>query len=72
MVATPLTERRPVTGRSLGLAAALLVAAAVVVRAVNDAGFAAVQNFLLVFASLLVEALPFIVLGAAVSALIEV
>ncbi|MGH2661769.1 MAG: permease [Actinomycetota bacterium] len=35
-------------------------------------GIAAIQNFLLVFGSLLVEALPFIVLGAAVSALIEV
>src|SRR5688500_4132657 len=40
---------------------------------VGDAvGVAALRNFLIVFASLLVEALPFIVLGAAVSALIEV
>jgi hypothetical protein len=66
----PLTERRPVTWRGLALALAVLAAAAVLVRAVTAAGFAAVQNFLLVFGSLLVEALPFIVLGAAVSALI--
>ena len=72
MALIQLTERRPVSWRGVGLAMAALVAAAVVVRAVTAAGFAAVQNFLLVFGSLLVEALPFIVLGAAVSALIEV
>ncbi|MEA2486954.1 MAG: uncharacterized protein QOF16_608 [Actinomycetota bacterium] len=33
---------------------------------------AAIQNFILVFGSLLVEAIPFILVGAAVSALIEV
>jgi uncharacterized membrane protein YraQ (UPF0718 family) len=49
-----------------------LLLAALAVRVINGAGVAAVQNFLLVFGSLLIEALPFIVLGAAVSALIEV
>jgi uncharacterized protein len=54
------------------LVVAALVLAALAVRVLNGAGVAAVQNFLLVFGSLLIEALPFIVLGAAVSALIEV
>ncbi|HEX2025734.1 MAG TPA: permease [Actinomycetota bacterium] len=49
-----------------------LALAAVVARSLGGGGAAAAQNFLLVFASLLIEALPFIVLGAAVSALIEV
>jgi uncharacterized protein len=49
-----------------------LAGAGFLVRAVEGAGIAAAQNFLLVFASLLIEALPFIVLGAAVSAAIEV
>jgi uncharacterized protein len=54
------------------LVLAALAVAALVGRALQGAGIAPVQNFLLVFASLLIEALPFIVLGAAVSALIEV
>ena len=54
------------------LVVAALVLAALAVRVLNGAGVSAVQNFLLVFGSLLIEALPFIVLGAAVSALIEV
>jgi uncharacterized protein len=49
-----------------------LALAGLLVRALQGAGIAAVQNFFLVFASLLIESLPFIVLGAAVSALIEV
>jgi hypothetical protein len=51
---------------------ATLVVAAVGLRLLDGAGVAALRNFLIVFASLLIEALPFIVLGAAVSALIEV
>jgi uncharacterized membrane protein YraQ (UPF0718 family) len=51
---------------------AALALAGLLVRLVAGAGIGALQNFLLVFGSLLVEALPFIVLGAAVSALIEV
>jgi uncharacterized protein len=54
------------------LVLAALAAAALAGRALQGAGLAPVQNFFLVFASLLIEALPFIVLGAAVSALIEV
>jgi uncharacterized membrane protein YraQ (UPF0718 family) len=54
------------------LVLASLALAALAGRALQGAGIAPIQNFLLVFASLLIEALPFIVLGAAVSALIEV
>lgn len=49
-----------------------LAVAAGLVRLGGGAGGAAVQNFILVFGSLMVEALPFIALGAAASALIEV
>jgi hypothetical protein len=58
--------------RTIALVGAALVAAAIALRALDAAGVASLRNFLIVFASLLVEALPFIVLGAAVSALIEV
>jgi hypothetical protein len=66
--------RRPLTTdrRTPILVGAALVVAGVGLRALDAAGVAALRNFLIVFASLLVEALPFIVLGAAVSALIEV
>jgi uncharacterized membrane protein YraQ (UPF0718 family) len=74
MAVTGRTEPRAIgeTWRQPILVLAALALAALVVRGLEGAGIAAVQNFLLVFASLLIEALPFIVLGAAVSALIEV
>jgi uncharacterized membrane protein YraQ (UPF0718 family) len=49
-----------------------LVAVAAGLWLLDDAGIPGVQNFLLVFGSLLVEAVPFILLGAVVSAAIEV
>ena len=49
-----------------------LAGVGLLVRTVSGAGLGAVRTFLLVFGSLLVEALPFILLGAAVSAMIEV
>ena len=52
--------------------AGTLAGAAILLRFVATAGGAGLQNFLLVFSSLLVEAVPFIVLGAVVSASIEV
>lgn len=74
MAVSERIEARSVTGawRRPILVLAALAGAAFVVRTVEGAGIAAAQNFLLVFASLLIEALPFIVLGAAVSAIIEV
>ena len=49
-----------------------LAGIAILVRLFDPEQFAWVRNFLIVFGSLLVEAMPFIVLGAFVSAAIEV
>jgi uncharacterized membrane protein YraQ (UPF0718 family) len=49
-----------------------LAGIAILVRLLDPEQFAWVRNFLIVFGSLLVEAMPFIVLGAFVSAAIEV
>lgn len=49
-----------------------LAAAAIVVRVADPERIAWLQNFLIVFGSLLVEAMPFVVLGVFVSAVIEV
>ena len=49
-----------------------LVVLAVALRLFDPGRITGVQNFLLVFASLLIEAIPFILLGAVVSAMIEV
>jgi uncharacterized protein len=54
------------------LVLAALATAALLARFLSGSGIGAARTFLLVFGSLLVEALPFILLGAAVSALIEV
>ena len=72
-VHAPAAEARVLTGYryagTMALALALLGAALYVFEPNRIAG---VQNFFLVFASLLVEAVPFILLGAIVSAFIEV
>lgn len=49
-----------------------LVAAAITLQLADPTRLPAVQNFVLVFSSLLIEAIPFILLGALVSAGIEV
>ena len=69
-----VVETTPRTGswRTVVAVGAALAVAGTGLRLLDAAGVAALRNFLIVFASLLVEALPFIVLGAAVSALIEV
>jgi uncharacterized protein len=51
---------------------ALLVVGGVVLRLLDATGLPPLRNFLLVSGSLLIEALPFILLGATVSAAIEV
>ena len=50
----------------------MLVAVAVLVRVVDPSSLPWLRNLLIVFGSLLVEAMPFILLGATVSAAIEV
>jgi uncharacterized membrane protein YraQ (UPF0718 family) len=58
-------------GAALPVAAGLLALGAAL-RIFDPTRITGVQNFLLVFSSLLIEAIPFILLGAVVSALIEV
>jgi uncharacterized protein len=67
-----LAPRSPVRPRTGGAVLVALAGAALLVRAIAPAHIAWLQNLLIVFASLLVEAMPFILLGAAVSAAIEV
>jgi uncharacterized protein len=64
---TPRTQARAVIGAGLAL-----TGLATVLRAVDFGAIPGVQNFLLVFSSLLIEAVPFVLLGALVSAAIEV
>jgi uncharacterized protein len=73
LTSAPPSLRAKDTGWRTGLVVlSALAGLGLALRISGAQGIAAVQNFLLVFGSLLVEALPFIVLGAAVSALIEV
>jgi uncharacterized protein len=74
-VRAPSTERDRefVSGyRYAGVTALALVAFGTVLYVFDPARIAGVQNFFLVFGSLLIEAVPFIMLGAIASALIEV
>ncbi len=66
--------RRPdnATWANAGAVVAALAALAVVLQVLDPGRVAGVQNFLLVFSSLLIEAVPFVLLGAVVSATIEV
>jgi uncharacterized protein len=67
--APPRTSGSLRTAAQVGGAIALV---AIAIRAVDPAGVAWLQNLLIVFGSLVVEATPFVVLGAFVSAAIEV
>ncbi len=69
--AAPPLVHRP-GWRSGGLVLVALIAAAVALRLLQGAGIPPLQTFLLIFTSLLIEAFPFILLGAVVSAAIEV
>ena len=62
----------PRSWRRFGLVGLGLAVAGVALRLLDASGIPQVQNFLLVSSSLLVEAFPFILLGALVSAAIEV
>lgn len=73
-MATPslAVARRPVSARALQLIAAAILLVILLGHLLGVADVAAVETFVLIFTSIVVEALPFILLGAAVSALIEV
>ena len=68
-IATPPSPRSRTTGL---VVIGLLALVAVIIRIVDPGQIAWLQNLLIVFGSLLVEAMPFILIGAAVSAAIEV
>ena len=69
----PVSPARAGSSRRAGLLViGTLAAIALVVRVADPAGVAWLQNFLIIFGSLLVEAMPFVLLGAFVSAAIEV
>ena len=64
--------RRPVSARALPIIAGVILFLVVAGRALGLADVEAAETFVLIFTSIVVEALPFVLLGAAVSALIEV
>ena len=71
-LAQPLAQRTSPAWRNLGWAALGLAGIGAALRLFDPTTTPAVQNFFLVFGSLLIEAVPFVLLGALVSAAIEV
>lgn len=63
---------RPPASRGLLVAGAVATAAILLVRTTGAASSPALETFVLILTSIVVEALPFVLLGALVSALIEV
>ena len=64
--------RTEATWRTAASIAAMLVVGAVALRVFSPENVGWAQNFLLVFSSLLIEAIPFVLIGALASAAIEV
>ncbi len=73
-MATPnvTLARRPVSTTSLWASLGLAILLVVALRVTGAGESAAVETFVLIFTSIVVEALPFVLLGAAVSAVIAV
>ena len=69
-VAAP--RSRPVTNRTALLVIAVLLASALGVRLLDPQRVAWVRTYLVIFGSLLVQALPFVMLGALAASLVEV
>ncbi|HEU4355013.1 MAG TPA: permease [Actinomycetota bacterium] len=63
---------RDATARTAVAVVAVLVGLALLLRLVEPQRFAWVQTFFIIFGSLLIQALPFVLVGALASALIEV
>jgi uncharacterized protein len=74
MSASTLSQqaRRSVTSRALLYAVAAATAAIVLARVVDVGRLAAAQSFVLIFTAIVVEAVPFILIGAMAGALLEV
>ncbi len=64
--------RRPVSGLRLWIALLMALAVAGAARLVGSPDAAVLETFVLIFTSIVVEALPFVLMGAVVSAVIEV
>ncbi len=71
-VATTESPARPFAPSAVAVGGSLVAAAVVAVRLAGVGGHSLVQSFVVVFTSIVVEALPFILLGALVAAGIEV
>ena len=71
-IAQPTLQRAPAVWRNVWSVAVILAAVGVTLRLFDPTSLPAAQNFFLVFGSLLIEAVPFVLLGAVVSAAIEV
>ncbi|MDQ4143107.1 MAG: permease [Actinomycetota bacterium] len=73
-MATPTLAlaRRPVSSKTLSVLGGAIVGLILLARVGGIADVAAIETFVLILTSIVVEALPFVLLGAAVSALIEV
>lgn len=72
MAQATIATRNTATGRIVLASLLAIVALGVGLRALDPGRIPAVQNFILVASSLLIEAVPFVLLGAIVSAGIEV
>lgn len=72
MADVALRKPRDASWANAGAVLGVLAGVALLLQLLNPARIAGVQNFLLVFSSLLIEAVPFVLLGAVVSAGIEV
>jgi uncharacterized membrane protein YraQ (UPF0718 family) len=71
MTAVP-RERPTATARTAAAVAGLLAAVAVLTRLLDPERIAWLQTFFVIFGSLLIQALPFVLIGAVASAAIEV
>jgi uncharacterized membrane protein YraQ (UPF0718 family) len=70
--ATDRTQVRTADARTWAGVLGVLLASAIVVRVADPERFAWVQSFFVIFGSLLIQALPFVLIGALAAALIEV
>lgn len=69
-VSTVAVARRPVPTKALPITVSVLVGAIVAARLLRLSEIEAAETFVLIFNSIVIEALPFVLLGAVVSALI--
>jgi uncharacterized protein len=65
-------RRRPLSGAAVPLAGLLVLALILLARFQDVGDLALVETFVVIFASIVIEALPFVLMGALVSAAIEV